>query len=189
MKVNVSKMKQEISKLNTLEEYYEDIYLTYYNIIPDIQHEWNNEYEKRLMKNVDDEKKQMNMIYNNLKEINLLYSYICNKYSFCNGIKVDFNKKEIIIKKIDNCIMHLKKISNICNNLDTRNMNGNKTGLFNDTKYKINLELDKLLIVRKKINDMFDKIEGIENDIRTKISEFTIGTINETDIFDCIEPF
>ena len=98
MKLDVSKLRQEVSKLNKLEENYESIYLTYYNIIMDIGNEWNTIYEQRLMRNILDEKKQMNIVYNELKDIISLYSYICNKYSFCNNININLDKEEIITR-------------------------------------------------------------------------------------------
>ena len=188
MKIDVSKLKQEISKLSKLEEDYESIYLTYYNRIVDVESEWNNIYEKRLLQNVEIEKKQMNLICNDLNDIKTLYSYICNKYSFCNKININLDKEEMIINEINNCINRLKRIRNLCNSVSTRDMDRYKIKALNDIKYKINMELEKMLTLRNNIHNMFNKVKEIENDIKVKVSEFSLCIINETDISECIEP-
>ena len=188
MKIDVAKLRQEVARLNKLEEGYENIYLTYYNIIQDVENEWNNQYEIRLMQNVNDEKKQMNMVYNDLKDINSLYSYICGKYSFCNRANINLDKEDLIIRKLDNCIYRIRKIRTLCYNVSTKNMDGYKKSILNDVKYRTGQELEKMLVLREKLRSTFSKIREIENDIRAKKTKVVLSTIKETDISNCVEP-
>ncbi len=188
MKIDLSKLKQEISKLKKIETDYEEIYLNYYSKIKEIDNEWNNIYEKRLMQNIEKEKKEMSLVHSDITELKSLYTYIYEKYSdIGKKIEIDLDKEDIIIRQLDICINHLRSVRYLCNNVDREDKTPEQIYALNSISRKANTGINSLVELRISITSIFKKIKEIENTIKTKINKINLSSVQETDISGSIE--
>lgn len=188
MRINVSNIKNEINIINKLVDEYNSIYINYYNKITEIEQQWNNVYEKRLMQNIEIEKKNMNNVYNDLLELNNMYRYICDKYSSVgNKINVDVHSLSRITSKIDNCISHLWNIIYMFDGIDTEELDENQIYLITVARNRAYREINMYKVLKNNVKSFFSKISNYESDIRKRISKTNISNIQETDISQCID--
>lgn len=181
MEIKVSRIKEELSELNTLIEDYELSYLNLYNIVNDMTNYWQDGYSERFFKDVEIKKINVSNTIEEIKNIKDVYKYLVSKYeSIGNTIKFDLNYKNSVITYLDTCIEQCKNIISSYGSLDI-SFCGEAGSIRNEISLvKVNKE--RLENYKEKLKKIINYIEESEKEIASKISSISIEIIEVQDI-------
>lgn len=182
MQVNVSSLKTNLDKLNSLADKYNLTYLNLYNELNNSK-SYANSYKFRLFYNsVDKEKIATIDFYHEILALKKIYSFIFDNYSDIGQlIQFDLDKKDYLYS----CFKDIKsKISVIRSKLNSIN-----TSKFyevsNYVKYAKGLLTaiqNNINIIEKKYRDTINKIDSIERKVSSSLNNLDISIIKESDI-------
>jgi len=177
MKVDVKELRINYSKLNIIIEDYLDIFNNYYNEVNFIPNYWRS-VKSNYFKYITEEEKKVNKeFYHELLSLYSLYGYIIDKYSSFDGkISINEDSKDLIVNKVLE-----NDINNIINQYESiYSSSPIVMEKINIQKNKIKNNKNNLLEYKDEVKNLYTKIKEIEEDIKNKISQIFIESINET---------
>lgn len=183
MEILVSKINEELQKLNKLIDDYEDNYFNFYETeIKELSLCWHNGYSKIFITNAKKEKEIENTTIVELRKIINIYNSLVEKYNNI-GCKIVFNlkNKDKMLIKLNNYINEINTNINLYNNLELSNWNNASVYLKNEKITLSNMEI-KAKEVRDNLQERLNSIEEYEKTIASKITKIDIETIKVTDI-------
>ena len=182
MIINVNDLKKELNTFNNLIKEYEDNYLNYYNVISSFSFFWNDAHSDRFYNAVTREKINVINSISNLKSLRNAYKYLVEKYSLLGQkIKIDIDERKNILNKFDSYIDRTNDVIQRYYNLDL--------SFCPEIAYRIReqrsiLETnnDRAVDARDKIRKIYNDVENIEKQMRTRISKIDVRKVVETNI-------
>jgi len=177
MKVDVKELRINYSKLNIIIEDYLDIFNNYYNEVNFIPNYWRS-VKSNYFKFITEEEKKVNKeFYHELLSLYSLYGYIIDKYSSFDGkISINEDSKDLIVNKVLE-----NDINNIINQYESiYSSSPIVMEKINIQQNKIKNNQNNLLEYKDEVKNLYTKIKEIEEDIKNKISQIFIESINET---------
>lgn len=177
MKVDVKELRINYSKLNIIIEDYLDIFNNYYNEVNFIPNYWRS-VKSNYFKFITEEEKKVNKeFYHELLSLYSLYGYIIDKYSSFEGkISINEDSKDLIVNKVLE-----NDINNIINQYESiYSSSPIIMEKINIQQNKIKNNQNNLLEYKDEVKNLYTKIKEIEEDIKNKISQIFIESINET---------
>jgi len=177
MKVDVKELRINYSKLNIIIEDYLDIFNNYYNEVNFIPNYWRS-VKSNYFKFITEEEKKVNKeFYHELLSLYSLYGYIIDKYSSFDGkISINEDSKDLIVNKVLE-----NDINNIINQYESiYSSSPIVMEKINIQQNKIKNNQNNLLENKDEVKNLYTKIKEIEEDIKNKISQIFIESINET---------
>lgn len=182
MKINIDKLKINITEYNKLVEEYENICQNYYYELESDTNYWSSPYANYFFSLIAEEKKENKKFYQELSSLTKIFNYLILKYeSLGSKINFDEKNKDTILNKINN--YKIDDIINIYDNLDLSFCPQEKNLI---EKQKTKLQTTKVNInkYKKNIKNYFSTIEEIENQIKLKLSKLTISPIKENSLLE-----
>lgn len=186
MQVNVSSLKNELDKLNSNLDNYNDIYLNLYNELKN-SHVNANSYKTTLFyDSVNNEKLLTQIFYDELVSLKKIYDYIYNNYKEIGKvIKFDLDKQSEIFNKLSQIKIKLDNLNRKNSSVQVSTcpkisnlISGNMNNIYSIKKNIITLEKEYKII--------FKKIEYTERTIENTVNRFNISFAKETDIKEFI---
>ena len=181
IKVNVSKLKNELEQLNSIVEEYDEIELNLFNQVKNSCNDWNDPRTPAFIEATDKEKKESHEMLDSFTSAISCLNYIVSEYEkIGDRISVNLEKKSAVLKAygtIEN------RINGILSNINSVDMSFYYSELDNIRNMRDSFEnlKDDLVESREKVNDLFVKIERIEESVKSKLRELKEVEINAFD--------
>ena len=182
MQVNTSSLNTNLIKLNKhLNDYY-NVYLNFYNELKNSHEYANANKTNSFYINAENEKSMNYQFYQELIEIQKIYNYIYDNYSeIGNKIEFDLTKKALIMSTIKNIKTKINSLKRNNKSIDTTYCS-QIIPILDSNEVCINNIYNIITEIETNYNKLFNKIDGIENVVRNRISNTDITIIKETDI-------
>ena len=179
MKINVSKLEEEVRNLNQLTSEFEYNILNIYNILNNISNEWKSEKATYFFEDVYQEKQQVKQFINNITKLNDIYKLLISKYEkLGKEIDVNLEGKKIILSSFDYYVNSLEKASKRFRNLTLNEEMPEKSKLISQQQKLISL-IQKSKSLKEKLYKCFNNIENIETEVAQKIRSLSIKYLNQ----------
>lgn len=181
LKINCVNLKNDINKLNSLIDEYEEIKLNLFNQLKDACINWQDGNSQEFDSKIYLEKVETNLILQSLKDKQSLFKFVYDKYSDIGSkIVCDLKNKTSVFSMVDSCLSQIDNILYEFNLID---------GSFYYYEYQSiirqkNKVLDcrnKLNQVRNNVSSMYTRIEQIEREVNDKIKMLSEVKINSFD--------
>ena len=177
VEVNVPNLGNVINSLQSIISEYEEIELNLFNQLNDsCVNNWQDGNSKRFEDKIQFEKQEAQLILESLSEKKDVYVFIHDKYSeIARKIKVNLNGKSRVLASIERCYNNARNTINPFNGVDTGYRFG---GEILAQKAKIERVKNELSNLKIEVNNLYNKIEDIEQQIRAKINSLEMVNIN-----------
>lgn len=184
MEIKVKEIKNELETLSKLIDNYEFTYLNMHNEVKNASFSWNDSYSVEFFEDVDKKKINISTMIDEIKSMYNIYSYIVDKYKILgNNLKLNLENKDIILKKIENCLNQIESIEKAYGNLDLSFCNHLSNEVNNQLK-NIKISKEKLKKYNEKLKETINYIEETEKEINLKTSKTDIELIQEQKVED-----
>ena len=179
MFINNEKLSLEEKKLSSLIDKYNDIILYYYNSLNESSVYWSSPLSVRFFSDVEQEKNKLDITIAELKSLDSIYLYMVEVYSeFGKKIKYDLDNEEKVIRsfnkyieKVDSLLLLYKQMENDIKDYE----------IVQQHIETINKNKNKILEIKEFYINTFNKLREIDAEIKSKISNFKIEYIKETE--------
>ena len=179
MFINNEKLSIEEKKLSSLIDKYNDIILNYYNILNESSLYWTSPQSIRFFSDIQQEKSKLNVAISELKSLDLIYQYIIDTYSeFGKKVNYDLSNEEKLLQSFNKYIERLDSIIVLYKQIEDNNSNHEIIQQHIDV---INKNKSKMLEIKEYYVNTLTKIKEIEAEIKSRISNFKIDYIKETE--------
>lgn len=181
IKVTVSKLKEELEQLNSVIDEYETVELNLFNQVKNSCNDWNDPRTPAFTEATDKEKKESIETLDSFRSVGECLNYIIVQYeTIGDQIAVNLENKNSIIKSygsIEN------KVNSIISNINSVDFSFYYSEKDNIKDLRDSFEFLKTDIVdsREKVNNLFKKIERIEDNISSKLKELKDLEVNAFD--------
>lgn len=168
IEVNIENLELFISKLSKLIKRYENAFYAINREYDNIKENWQSEKNFVFYKKLEEETIFNKKIVASLKQYLKTMEFIYNRYKeFGDNINIQLDDKERIIESQKEISDSFNKIINICNS------SSNKT--LSSELRKLKEEYKKFLEAKNGIENFYDEIETIENDIHDAVEKAEEG--------------
>lgn len=179
--VNNVDLKNAIIELDSLINEYEEIEINLFNQLKDSCINWQDGNSIQFDNKIQLEKGESKLILESLKKQKDIYNYIYNKYNEIDKkIHCNLNNKNSVLFTIDNCYNETLNILDEFSRIDR--------SFYYEEQYSIFREKDRIIKIKNELYEikistekMYDRIEGIEKEIKNKISSLEEIRINDFD--------
>lgn len=186
MKVNVSKLKNEIVSFQDLLKEYEENYLNFYQELSSVSFFWQDSHADNFFKNVNLEKIKVQVFHEELMSIYGLYKFLIDRYqSFGEIIEFDLNMMNTVFSKFNLSIEKMNDIIHSYQGLDL--------SFCDDIAGMVKNEYNEILNNKKQLESIFEnvkeyfyEIEEIEKEVKLRIARITVELLQESEINEFI---
>ena len=186
MKIDVSKLKEDITTFQNLLKEYEENYLNYYHELSSASFFWQDSHADSFFKNVNLEKLKVESFYEELSVLSQIYQFLIAEYqNFGNVIQFDLNERDTVISKFN---LYFEKIEDIIRCYQDLDLS-----FCHDLRNKIRKEELTLIEKKKQMESIFNKwkeysykIEEIEKQVNQNLSKLEIEVLQEKEITEFI---
>ena len=173
--VNVTKLKEEIAKYNSLLDSYQENYLNLYHEITNSKLYWSDPHAINFFDDKDLEKNRIDVSFEELKSIKEVYNLIINSYEkIGNFIEFNIANRDNILSKLNTYTNKLNRIMNSYNDLDYSFADSGIKSSINSQKSYIKEMIDNANILKNSIKTLLNNIVDNENKIRSAISNINV---------------
>lgn len=182
--VNVGNLKENIDKLQSIIDKYENTQLNIFNQLKESTVNWQDGNSIKFENSIYLEKKESNLFLQSLQNKKDIYDYICKKYGeIGNKIECYLNNKSSLLNAIDICYNETVNILNEFDKINTDFYYKEQDAIFLQ-KQKIKEVREELKTVKSLTSQLFIKIENIEKNIKEKIVTLNEIKINAFDFYE-----
>ncbi len=182
MKINVTNLKDEVTKLKKLTNEFDTNVLNIYNILKNVSTEWRSEKATRFFRDVEQEKNSVRQFVGNINDLNSIYGYIISQYGrLGRQMEIILSSQKEINDSLYVYITSLKEVLKKFQSLTLTSKMPEKNQLIAQKK-KLEILITKSRNYRTKINQYFKNIKTIENNIDQKIRKLSTKYINQKNI-------
>ena len=186
MKVNVSKLKNELISFQNLLEEYEDNYLNFYQELSSVSFFWQDSHADAFFKKVNLEKIKVQTFYEELMSIYGLYKFLTERYqAIGNLIQFDLNMRDTVISKFNLCLEKMDDVVRNYQNLDLSFCQDIASTIKNEENVILNNK-KQLEVVFENVKNHFYEIEEIEKEVNLRIARITVELLQEEEIKDFV---
>lgn len=186
MKVNVSKLKNEVISFQNLLKEYEENYLNFYQELSSVSFFWQDPHADAFFKNTNLEKIKLQVFHEELSSVYGLYKFLTERYqAFGDVIQFNLSKMDTIFSKFNLCLEKMDDVIRSYQSLDL--------SFCNDLVYVIKKEESDLISCRRQLEVVFEnvkkyfyEIEDIEKEVNLRIARITVELLQETELNDFI---
>ncbi len=191
LEVNVTNLKNELVKMETIIHEYEEIELNLFHQLNDSCVNWQDGNSQIFSDKIDIEQRETNELLDLLKNEQETYQFIVDKYqTIGKKIECQLAHKQSILSAVEECKSGANSVISSFDGVDS-GISGSIYSAIMDQKRKVQSVLEQLSSFASAVTNMYAKIEQIEREIGAKmrmlkeinIQEFTFheltGGINE----------
>lgn len=182
VRIDISRLKTELIKLNQLLEEIEENSLHFYNTLSSVSFFWKDHYSTLFNETINHEKIDIQNTILEMKSLKQVYEYLIEQYQeIGKKIKVDFEMKMEVLLKIEKHIDLLTEIIHSYENLDLSFCYSERSYLLKE-KQALKQTKEKVQNLKIAVKEMFKKMEEIEKHVSVKLNRFDIEILKETEI-------
>ena len=175
--VNVPNLANAINSLKSIISEYEEIELNLFNQLNDsCVNNWQDKYSKEFEGKMQLDKQEAQLILESLNEKKEVYNFIHDRYGeIARKIKVNLSGRSRVISSLERCYNNARTAINLFNSVDTGYRFG---GEILAQKAKIEKVKNEISDLKIEVNNLYNKIEEIEQQIKAKINALEVVNIN-----------
>lgn len=182
--VNVGNLKENIDKLQSIIDEYENTQLNIFNQLKESTINWQDGNSIKFENSIYLEKKESNLFLQSLQNKKDIYDYIFKKYGeIGNKIECYLNNKNSLLNVIDICYNETVNILTEFDKINTDFYYKEQDAIFLQ-KQKIKEVREELKTIKSLTSQLFVKIENIEKSIKDKIVTLNEIKINTFDFYE-----
>lgn len=186
MKIDVSKLREDITTFQKLLKEYEENYLNYYHELSSASFFWHDTKADAFLKSIDLEKLKIENFYEELSSLSQIYQFLIAEYKkFGNVIQFDLNMQDSVVSKFN---LYFEKMDDIIRCYQKLDLSFCHDLYDKIRKEELNLIENKKLMesIFNKWKDYSYKIAEIEKQVNQNLSKLEIEVLQETEVTEFI---
>ncbi|HBA37658.1 MAG TPA: hypothetical protein DCY94_02955 [Firmicutes bacterium] len=179
VEVDTTKLKTELTKLQTFIDEYEEIELNLFNQLNSSLIDWQDGNSIRFENQVNLDRKESNLYFGTIQSKKNLFDFIYEKYrELGKRISCNLNSKTSVMRTVEDCYNQAAGLIRDFDSID-RSLDRTLTTLIDLNKKNVMQARDNLSEMKVQIKRMYDRIEAIEKEVETRIKNLERTKIND----------
>lgn len=176
--IDIINLKNELNKLNSLFDTYQENYLNFYNEIKNSSVYWQDVHSTKFFKDKEVEKQKLDISFDELNSLKSVYNIIIQEYEkFGNYISFDLTYREELLSDVNVYINKVTRISNLYSSLNYSFASSSIRVSLGEQHKTINKLIKDAQTLKERLKNIMNEIDEIERKIQSKISNISISVL------------